>query len=549
MQVTQAGDAARSEGASKTEMAGNLDRLTRAAAEVQDDSAAAAPPCAMVIFGAAGDLTKRLIVPALYNLVDAKQLPNAFQLVGVDLAAKTAEEWRQDLTDAMQGFVGSAGEFQADHVDQTTWRWLTDRMSYLQGDLEDPGTYRRLGEHLAGLDKIAGTAGNHLFYLAVADRFFAVAVAGLGAAGLVMEGDGKWRRVVIEKPFGHDLPSAKALNAEILTTLQEHQIYRMDHFLGKETVQNIMALRFANGLFEPLWNRQHIDHIQITVAETVGVEHRARFYEKTGALRDMVPNHVFQLLAMTAMEPPVSFDADAVRAKKAEVLEAVRPFNHRRVLRDVVRGQYDAGTVLGAAVPAYRQEPDVAPDSNAETFVACKLKIDNWRWAGVPFYLRTGKRMKRRWTEIAIRFYQAPYTLFRGTHVERMNPNWMILRIQPEEGIALEFAAKRPGPSVRLGTVSMDFAYKTYFKMACNTGYETLIYDCMIGDATLFQRADNVEDGWRVVQPILDAWADSPPRDFPNYVAGGSGPAAADALLARDGRAWRPLDEPAPQRL
>ena len=300
-----------------------------------------------------------------------------------------------------------------------------------------------------------------------------------GAAGLVTEGDGQWRRVVIEKPFGHDLPSAKALNAEILRTLQEPQIYRMDHFLGKETVQNIMALRFANGLFEPLWNWQHIDHVQITAAETVGVEHRGKFYEKTGALRDMVPNHVFQLLTMTAMEPPISFDADAVRAKKAEVLEAVRPFTPRRALRDVVRGQYDAGTVLGTALRAYRQEPDVAPDSNTETFVACKLKIDNWRWAGVPFYLRTGKHMERRWTEIAVRFHQAPYTLFRGTDVERLNPNWMILRIQPEEGIALEFAAKRPGPSVKLGTVSMDFAYKTYFKMACNTGYETLIYDCM----------------------------------------------------------------------
>jgi glucose-6-phosphate 1-dehydrogenase len=501
-----------------------------------------APPCAMVIFGAAGDLTKRLIVPALYNLVNAKQLSEGFQLVGVDLAAKTAEEWREGLTDTMKEFVAHEGEFQVDHIDQDAWQWLTERMSYLQGDLNDPGTYRRLGEHLAGLDKTAGTAGNHLFYLAVADRFFGLTVAGLGAAGLVTERDGQWRRVVIEKPFGQDLPSAKALNVEILTTLRERQIYRMDHFLGKETVQNIMALRFANGLFEPLWNRQHIDHVQITAAETVGVEHRGKFYEKTGALRDMVPNHVFQLLATTAMEPPISFDADAVRAKKAEVLEAVRPFTPRRALRDVVRGQYDAGTVLGTVLRAYREEPDVAPDSNTETFIACKLKIDNWRWAGVPFYLRTGKHMKRRWTEIAIRFHQAPYTLFRGTDVERLNPNWMILRIQPEEGIALEFAAKRPGPSVSLGTVSMDFAYKTFFKMACNTGYETLIYDCMIGDATLFQRADNVEVGWRVVQPILDAWANHPPRDFPNYVAGGSGPAAADELLARDGRAWRPLD-------
>jgi len=541
MQVRDGGAAVRSEGRSTTRMLGEQDRLRRAKSGAQADGAVVAPPCAMVIFGAAGDLTKRLIVPALYNLVDAKRLPNGLQLIGVDLAAKTAEEWRKDLTDAMKGFVAGDGEFQADHIDQPAWRWLTDRMSYLQADLSDPGTYRRLGEHLAGLDRTAGTAGNYLFYLAVADRFFALAVAGLGAAGLVTERDGKWRRVVIEKPFGHDLPSAKALDAEILRTLQEHQIYRMDHFLGKETVQNIMALRFANGLFEPLWNRQHIDHVQITVAETVGVEHRGKFYEKTGALRDMVPNHVFQLLAMTAMEPPISFDADAVRAKKAEVLEAVRPFQTRRVLRDVVRGQYDAGTVLGKAVRAYREEPDVAPDSKTETFVACKLKIDNWRWAGVPFYLRTGKHMTRRWTEIAIRFHQAPYTLFRGTDVERMNPNWMIIRIQPEEGIALEFAAKRPGPFVKLGTVSMDFAYKTYFKMACNTGYETLIYDCMIGDATLFQRADNVELGWKVVQPILDAWANSPPREFPNYVSGGSGPAAADELLARDGRAWRPL--------
>jgi glucose-6-phosphate 1-dehydrogenase len=512
-------------------------------AAADDDSALEAPPCAMVIFGAAGDLTKRLVVPALYNLVNAKRLPKSFQLVGVDLAAKTSEEWRQGLTDMMNEFVAKGGgEFEADHLDQTAWRWLTSRMSYVQGDLNDPGAYSRLGEHLAGLDKSAGSAGNYLFYLAVADRFFSTVVARLGAAGLVTEKDGKWRRVVIEKPFGHDLPSAKALNAEILKTLQEHQIYRIDHFLGKETVQNIMALRFANGLFEPIWNRQHIDHVQITAAETVGVERRGKFYEKTGALRDMVPNHVFQLLAMTAMEPPISFDADAVRAKKAEVIQAIRPLTSARALKDAVRGQYDSGTVLGKPVRAYRHEPDVAPDSVVETFIACRLKIDNWRWAGVPFYLRTGKYMSNRRTEIAIRFHQAPHALFRGTNVERMNPNWMILRIQPDEGIALEFAAKRPGPTVKLSTVSMDFAYKTFFKMAPNTGYETLIYDCMIGDATLFQRADNVEAGWHAMQPVLDVWAETRPKDFPNYAAGGTGPAAADALLARNGRAWRPLD-------
>jgi glucose-6-phosphate 1-dehydrogenase len=496
----------------------------------------------MVIFGATGDLASRLVVPALYNLVSAKRLPSGFWLVGVGRNAETVEEWRNSLGDAMKEFVAHGSEFEVDHIDQAAWRWLTDRMSYLQGDLTDRGMYRRLGEHLAALDETAGTAGNYLFYLAVADRLFGVAVAGLGTAGLVTESDGRWRRVVIEKPFGHDLPSARALNAEILQILQEHQIYRMDHFLGKETVQNIMALRFANGLFEPLWNRQHIDHVQITAAETVGVERRGEFYEKTGALRDMVPNHLFQLLAMTAMEPPISFDAEEVRAKKAEVIKAIRPITPKRALKDAVRGQYDAGTVLGRAVCAYRKEPDVAADSTTETYFACKLKIDNWRWAGVPFYLRTGKHMTRRSTEIAIRFHQAPYTLFRGTHVERMHPNWMILRIQPDEGIALEFAAKRPGPSVKLNTVSMDFAYESHFNMAPNTGYETLIYDCMIGDATLFQRADNIEAGWRAVQPILDAWANTPPAEFPNYAAGGSGPAAADELLARDGRAWRPLD-------
>jgi glucose-6-phosphate 1-dehydrogenase len=514
----------------------------KAASAAKVENAVPAPPCAMVIFGAAGDLTKRLIMPALYNLVNARRLPERFRIVGVDRAANSTEEWRKGLTDAMHELITQDGEFQADHIDQTAWRWLTDRMTYLQGDLTDPATFSRICKHLAGLDKTAGTAGNALFYLAVADRFFSVVVAGLGAAGLVTEKEGQWRRVVIEKPFGHDLLSAKALNAEILKTLREHQIYRMDHFLGKETVQNIMALRFANGLFEPLWNRQHIDHIQITAAETVGVERRGRFYETTGALRDMVPNHVFQLLSLTAMEPPISFDADAVRAKKAEVIEAIRPITPRRALKDAVRGQYDAGTVSGNQVQAYRREPDVAPDSTTETYIACKLQIDNWRWAGVPFYLRTGKYLKRRWTEIAIRFNQAPFTLFRGTNVERMNPNWMIVRIQPEEGIALQFAAKRPGPTVTLGNVSMDFAYKTYFDMAPSTGYETLIYDCMIGDATLFQRADNIEAGWRAVQPILDAWANNPAKDIPSYVAGGNGPTAADELLARDGRAWRPLE-------
>jgi glucose-6-phosphate 1-dehydrogenase len=524
-------------------MADDQDSLMTVDGTVEDAGGApAAPPCAMVIFGAAGDLTKRLVVPALYNLVNSRRLAEGFQLVGVDLAAKSTADWRQGLNDMMNEFVSKGGgEFQTDYIDQTAWRWLTERMSYIQGDLNDPGTYRRLAGHLAGLDKSAGTRGNYLFYLAVADRFFRVVIAGLGAAGLATETDDQWRRVVIEKPFGHDLPSATALNAKILKTLGEHQIYRIDHFLGKETVQNIMALRFANGLFEPIWNREHIDHVQITASETVGVEHRGKFYEKTGALRDMVPNHLFQLLSMTAMEPPISFDADAVRAKKAEVVQAIQRLTPELALENAVRGQYGAGTVEGKPVRAYRHEPDVAPDSVTETFVAWKLNIDNWRWAGVPFYLRTGKYMKRRCTEIAIRFHQAPYTLFRGTNVEQMNPNWMILRVQPDEGIELVFAAKHPGPTVKLSNVSMNFAYRTFFKAAPNTGYETLIYDCMIGDATLFQRADNIEAGWQAVQPILDSWTNAPRIECPNYVAGGTGPAAADELLARDGRAWRPL--------
>jgi glucose-6-phosphate 1-dehydrogenase len=513
---------------------------TRAGSVTQ--AAAAASPCAMVIFGAAGDLTKRLVVPALYNLARSNQLSTGFQLVGVDLAAITTDGWRKGLEDFMKGSVAKDGESQVDRIDQIAWQRLAERMSYLQGDLNDPATYRRLSDHLAQLDKTAGTAGNYLFYLAISDRFFALAVARLGAAGLVAERSGQWRRVVIEKPFGHDLESAKVLNNEILKVLQENQAYRMDHFLGKETVQNIMALRFANGLFEPLWSRQHIDHIQITAAETVGVEYRGKFYEKTGALRDMVPNHMFQLLAMTAMEPPISFDADAVRTKKTEVLRAIKPLDQAQALKDTVRGQYGSGTLLGQRVPPYRQEQDVAEDSTTETFVAWRLKIDNWRWAGVPFFLRTGKHLKRRSTEIAIRFHQAPFALFRGTSVERMVPNWMVLRIQPDEGIALEFAAKRPGPSVTLSSVRMDFAYQTYFNVACKTGYETLLYDCMIGDATLFQRADTVEAGWQAVQPIVDAWADNPPRDFPNYTSGEEGPAAADDLLAGIGRAWRSLD-------
>jgi glucose-6-phosphate 1-dehydrogenase len=487
----------------------------------------------MVIFGAAGDLTKRLLVRALYELARAHRLSPNFRLVGVATGQRTTDQWRGELSATFHELVPDA--------DEAAWQWLFQRMSYVQADLNEAESYRRLAAHLQALDANEGTAGNYLFYLAIPAHLFATTVAGLAGAELTREREGRWRRIVIEKPFGHDLESARALDRQLLAVVRERQLYRIDHFLGKETVQNLMALRFANGLFEPIWSRAHIDHIQITAAESIGVERRGRFYEKTGALRDMVPNHLFQLLAMTAMEPPVSFEAQAVRAKKAEVISAIRPMTEAEALANAVRGQYAAGTVDGRPVRGYREEPDVAPGSTTETFVACKLLVDTWRWAGVPFYLRTGKRLTTRRTEIAICFHKAPHSIFRGIDVGPMNPNWLVLRIQPDEGIALEFAAKRPGPEVSLETVSMDFCYATYFKLAPNTGYETLLYDCMIGDATLFQRADNIEAGWRAVQPILDAWSANAPVDFPNYAAGSSGPAAADELLARDGREWRPL--------
>jgi glucose-6-phosphate 1-dehydrogenase len=369
-----------------------------------------------------------------------------------------------------------------------------------------------------------------------------VIVRRLAEAGL-MRADGPWRRVVVEKPFGTDLASAQALNRDLLAMVEEQQIYRMDHYLGKETVQNIMVLRFANGLFEPLWNRDHVDHVQITVAETVGVEHRGKFYDATGALRDMVPNHLFQLLAFTAMEPPTCFAADAVRTEKVKVLDAVPRLRAEDVARFVARGQYAAGTVAGQPVAAYREAPDVAPGSTAETYVAMRLMIDNWRWAGVPFYLRTGKALAARKTEIAVKFKQAPHSLFRDTPVDRLGQNFLVLRIQPNEGVALQFNAKVPGPKILIDGVRMDFKYKDYFDSAPSTGYETLLYDCMMGDATLFQRADNVEAGWRVVQPITDAWRAAGPRDLELYQAGSEGPNAADDLIAQDCRRWRTIGQ------
>ncbi len=495
-------------------------------------NASPAPPCTLVIFGAAGDLTKRLLMPSLYNLQQARLLQEGFEVIGVDHNERDDETYRADLTTAMQGFVtDKGGEFAADGLNGDAWSWVRERLFYQTGDFEDPATYTALKGRISG---------NCVFYLAVAARFFAPVLTQLADSGLMTEADGAFRRVVVEKPFGHDLASAQALNRLILEKMAESQVFRIDHFLGKETVQNIMALRFSNGIFEPLWNRHFIDHVQITAAETVGVEERARFYEPTGALRDMVPNHMFQLLAMTAMEPPNSFDADAVRAEKAKVLQAIKPLDTARVARDVVRGQYSPGHLGGKDVPGYLNEPDVAADSTTETYIAMRLKIDNFRWAGVPFYVRTGKRMAVRRTEIVVHFKQAPYAMFRSTPVGELTPNVMVIHVQPSEGITLNLSAKVPGPTLQLGGVAMDFRYADYFNTPSSTGYETLLYDVMIGDATLFQRADNVEAGWAVVQPILDEVEAGHSAVNP-YSAGTGGPAASDALLERDGRHWLKL--------
>ena len=399
----------------------------------------------------------------------------------------------------------------------------------MQGDFEKPETYAAVGKKVEG---------NVVFYLAVAARFFGTIVEGLGHAKLLDQADGRFRRVVIEKPFGADLPSAKALNARILQVADESQFYRIDHFLGKETVQSIMAIRFANSMFEPIWRREYVDFVEITAAETVGVELRGGFYEPTGALRDMVPNHMFQLLSVVAMEPPNSFDAEAVRSEKAKLVEAVRPIQPA----DAVRGQYTAGQEYGHDVVGYRSEPDVAPDSKTETFVALKLSIENWRWAGVPFYIRTGKRMRGRLTEIAVHFKAAPYQMFRDTPVDQMTPNVLRLLIDPTQGAITQFNAKVPGPAMHLGRVETTLRYKDFFEEKPNVGYETLLYDCMSGDATLFQRADNIEAGWAAVQPLLDAWGRGE-GTVESYAAGSDGPKGAADLLAAAGHAWRPLGD------
>jgi glucose-6-phosphate 1-dehydrogenase len=491
-------------------------------------------PCSFVIFGVTGDLTHRLVLPSLYNLAATNLLPDKFCVVGVARRGTSNDDLRDSLMKGLRQFATRP-------VDDAVAKRLLECVTSIEADPKDPASFDAMRERLEKLEANRSTGGNRLFYLATPPGAFAPISRELGRTGLLKENGGAWRRLVIEKPFGTDLASAKALNAELLKIVDEHQIYRIDHYLGKETVQNILVLRFANGMFEPIWNRDHIDHVQITVDEKIGVGHRGSFYDSTGALRDMVPNHLFQLLSLAAMEPPIRFDAHSVRSEKADVLAAIQTQSEEEALKNSVRGQYLGGKIGDTEIPDYRTTEDVKPDSTTETYVALKLSIDNWRWAGVPFYLRTGKALGIKRTEVAIKFKQAPFAMFRCTPVDRLSQNYLVISVEPTEGITLQFNTKVPGPTITIDGVEMKFRYKDYFKAEPATGYETLIYDCMIGDNILFQRADSVEAGWQAVQPFLDAWKKAGAKGLEFYKAGSEGPPGAEELLKRDGRSWRKL--------
>jgi glucose-6-phosphate 1-dehydrogenase len=490
-------------------------------------------PCSFVIFGATGDLTHRLVIPALYNLAATDLLPEKLCVVGVARKGMSSDALRDNLMKGLRQFATRP-------VDDAIAKQLLECVTAIEADPSEPASFDRMRQQLDDLECARDTGGNRLFYLATPPNAFLPISRELGRTGMLRE-NGMWRRLVVEKPFGTDLASAKALNSALLQLVDEHQIYRIDHYLGKETVQNILVLRFANGMFEPIWNRNHIDHIQITVDERLGVGHRGSFYDSTGALRDMVPNHLFQLLSLVAMEPPVKFDAHSVRSEKAEVLAAIQTQSEEEALRNSVRGQYVGGKIGDTDIEDYHKTENVKPGSTTETYAALKLTIDNWRWAGVPFYLRTGKALCTKRTEIAIKFKQAPFAMFRDTPVDRLSQNFMIISTEPTEGIELQFNTKVPGPTINIDGVEMKFRYKDYFKAEPSTGYETLIYDCMIGDNILFQRADGVEAGWQAVQPFLDAWKKAGAKGLESYRAGTEGPAKADELLIRDGRSWREL--------
>ncbi len=498
---------------------------------------AAADPCVMVIFGASGDVTRRMLLPALYNLALDRHLPPGFAIVGFARTDWSAEEFRRQARTAVE-------QFSRRPVDSAIWESFAASLDYVSGQYGDPEAYQRLASVLDRLESQRGTGGNHLYYLAVPPSAYPPIIEQLGNGGHVAphrNGNG-WSRVIVEKPFGRDLASAEELNKRIHSVFDEEGVFRIDHYLGKETVQNILVFRFANGIFEPIWNRRYVDHVQITVAESIGIGGRGSYYEESGALRDMVQNHMMQLLSLVAMEPPIAFDGRAVRNEKVKVLNAVRHLVGEDVRFSTARGQYGRGWVGGAEAPGYREEPEVAPGSATETYVALRLFLDNWRWADVPFYLRTGKRLPKRSTEIAIQFKRAPHLLFREiADVSALEPNVLTMRIQPNEGITLKFLTKVPGSPVRIRPANMDFLYGASFLTEAPSAYETLLLDALQGDATLFTRSDEVEAAWSIVTDIQEGWARLPPPAFPNYEAGTWGPEEGTALIESFGLQWRRL--------
>jgi glucose-6-phosphate 1-dehydrogenase len=514
-------------------------------------------PCVFVLFGITGDLAHRKLLPALYNLSVERRLPPNFSIVGFARREYTDEQIREELKESVEKYSRNKPSQRPG-----VWNSFAEGIFYVRSGFDDADGYKRLGDRLKEVDEQRGTLGNRLFYLSTPPDFYAMIVQHLGAAGLVntrpvsmvdgtsngagglfmplgTENGESWKRIVVEKPFGHDLASAHQLNRQISEVFNEEQIYRIDHYLGKETVQNILVFRFANGIWEPIWSRRYIDNVQITVAESLGVEDRASYYDNAGALRDMLQNHMMQLLTLVAMEPPASFDAQSVRDEKAKVLRAIKPFTPSEVAQNTIRGQYGPGSTFGKPVPGYRQEPNIPPDSDTETYVAARFHVDNWRWSGIPFYLRHGKRLPKRATEIAIQFKPAPLALFQHTAADELQPNVLVLHIQPDEGISVKFESKLPGQDIRLRSVDMNFNYGTSFGIETPDAYERLLWDAMIGDSTLFTRRDEVELMWTLATAILEGWHRIPPPTFPNYKAGSWGPNAADEFIARDGRQWR----------